>query len=187
MSGLWLTSYVALWFLVLLLALCLIAVLHNLGALYGHIRQERPLNSAPSNLKPGEIVPDVRWETINGQEQSVREMDGAKWAFILVSPTCGGCNHYLQDLARGGHSPDPLDKTVEQMVVVALTSREEALQMLHVAGIQPDGRIRVVIDSRQTVIQQWGIHALPATVIVDEQLRVVRQVFGGSVVGAGQP
>jgi hypothetical protein len=59
--------------------------------------------------------------------------------------------------------------------------------MLHAAGIQPDGRIRVVIDSRQTVIQQWGIHALPATVIVDEQLRVVRQVFGGSVVGAGQP
>jgi AhpC/TSA family len=180
MTDLWLASYIALWFLVLLLALCLIAVLHNLGAIYSHIRQGRSLGSAPSKLETGSVVPNVRWQTVDGQEQSVWQLKGAKRAFILISPTCNGCKHYLQELGRGDQSPDPLDETIEQMVIVGLTDREETLQMLQAAAIPPNGRTTsIVIDSKHEVMAQWGISALPATVIVDEQLRVVRQVFGG--------
>lgn len=186
MSDLWLASYIALWFLVLLLALCLIAVLHNLGAIYSHIRQGQSLNSAPSNLETGKVVPDVRWQTIDGQAQSAWQLKGVKRAFIVVSPTCNGCHHYLQDLGRGDQNPDPLDETVREVVLVSLTGREETLQMLRAAGMQPDAKTSIVVDSGQEVMRQWGMGALPATVIVDEQLRVVRQVFGGSVVGVGQ-
>jgi hypothetical protein len=49
--------------------------------------------------------------------------------------------------------------------------------LLERAGVSKDDSM-VFLDPAKEVAEKWGITGTPSSVIVDEQLRVVRQVFG---------
>jgi hypothetical protein len=179
-SGLWLVSYVALWVLVLLLGVSLIAVLYNLGAMYGHLRRDGNMQSLPSGLPGGVVLPEVAWRTLDGQERTPASYLGHKRAFVVLSPSCSGCQDYLRQMGRADFRPDPLDDSVTQAVVISLATATQTADMIKIFDLYPDENCEVLVDDAQEVVHHWGTEVLPTVIIVDEELRVVRQVFGGT-------
>jgi hypothetical protein len=180
MSGLWLVSYIALWILFLVVAVVLISVLRNLGIIYESLRapssDQRP---APSSLTTGQRVPEVTWRTLAGHAKTVSEMTGVRQAFALVSPDCAPCLDYMKELSEGTRDLDPLDSTLRDWVVVSIGDHDGTARLAKRAGIPAN--VQVLVDSDRQVVAKWGISRTPSLVIVDEQLRVVRQIFSAEM------
>ena len=176
MSGLWLISYVALWILVLAVAVVQVSVLRNLGVVYEAFRA-RPSEprALPSALTAGQRLPDVTWRTLAGQAVPVSEWMGSKRAFTLVSPDCAPCLDYMKELSEGTRDLDPLDSTVKEWVVVSIGSQDGTTVLAQRAGVPAN--VPILLDSDREVVAKWGIRRTPTVVVVDDQLRVVRQVF----------
>jgi hypothetical protein len=176
-TGLWLVSYVALWVLFLAVAGALVSVLHNLGVVFDAVNvasmQPRGLSS---NLKTGQVLPDLTWHTLAGEPRKVSELRGARQAFEIVSPTCGSCVEFLRQIVAGGRDPDPMDATLHKRTVVCLGDADDATRLLESAGITEG--VTVMVDRDRELSRKWGITSTPSTVVVDEDLHVVRQVFG---------
>lgn len=173
MSGLFLISYIALWILVLLIAGLQLTILHNLGAIYQQFPKLRP---APSKLKMEDNLPALNvQETGSDQMRMTTEFKGAKTAFSIVSPHCGPCIEYLRQVASDNADPDPLDPSVRDRVVIGIGEPDEIRRLIKRVQLPPE--VPVFIDSTRQVINVWGITATPATVIVDDDHKVVRQVF----------
>lgn len=124
MSGLWLISYVALWVLFLIVAIVLLAVLHNLGVIHQSMVAARQstihlANPAPTRLVAGEALPELTLGTLTGEPRALGDFQGAKTAFLVVSPNCSPCHTALKDIATGRRAPDPLDPTVRHVVAVS--------------------------------------------------------------------
>lgn len=180
MRGLWLVSYVALWILFLAVALVLVSILRNQGVLYTSIKAATPrLEAAPSALKPGQTLPLVTWQTLAGESRTLAELRGVKLAIALVSPSCKPCIEYLLKLGVRQASPDPLDPGLKRTVIVSLGDLPGTARLLEQA--QLPSTVPVFVDVQREVAERWGISTTPTTVIVDEELRVVRQVFGRRV------
>jgi Redoxin len=177
MSGLWLVSYVALWILFLAVAIVLISVLHNLGVVYASLKMVAPMRQPSSNLMPGQALPEVTWLTLDGQSKSIAAFKGSKRAFAVVSPDCAPCVDYVRQLALRNHEIDPIDSDVHEVVIVSQGDLDGTKRLLEKAEV--DSELTVMLDVRREVTDKWGITGTPTTVIVDEQLRVVRQLFGG--------
>jgi hypothetical protein len=181
MTGFWLVSYVVLWVLVLVLTVALISTLRNLGVVYGLLAKQPRAGHGSSRrtaLDTGQELPEVRWYTSSGEARSPATFRGGKTAFAIVSPACESCGTYLEILAADG--ADPIDPEVRDLVVVSLGTPEETDTLLSGVAART-GRVPplVLFDRDAEVISTWGVSATPATVVVDEELRVVRQVFGG--------
>lgn len=177
MTGLWLVSYIALWILFLLVVVVLLSVLRNLGVIYESISALTPrLHSAPTKLKAGEVLPPLTWQTLSGDEKSLSEFRGAKAAISVVSPTCGPCRDFLKNIVEDGHQPDPLDQSVRNRLIVSVGDIAMTRELITQIGLSRD--VPVLVDAKNRVATEWGITSTPMTVIVDDQLRVVRQLFG---------
>jgi|SRR5215467_7522276 len=172
MEGLWLVSYIALWVLFFTLVAVLLSVLRNLGVIYRSLPGAVKMR-APSNLKAGEILPEVTWQTLLGEARPLVALRGMRQAITLVSPSCGPCVEYLRKV--DAEPPDPIDETVMRRVIVSLGDAEDTVRLIDRAGVK--SRDLVLLDPNRTVSERWGIAATPVTVVVDEELRVVRQVF----------
>jgi hypothetical protein len=182
MTGLWLASYVALWILWLAVVVVLVSLLRNVGAVYSTINSlafatsGRVSNNGTvrSALREGEKLPEVSWRTASGESKSVSQFLGSKIAFVLVSASCGACTHALAVAQASG--PDPDDPHLRHMVIVSLSDAQETAKLLDGAGIAAEAV--VLFDREATIRQKWGVEITPVIVIVDEELRVVRQVLG---------
>lgn len=178
MTGLWIVTYVALWLLFLTEAVVLVSVLRNLGVVYTSLAALAPhAKRAPTALKTGDLLPDITFETLEGQPVSLKEFNDHKQAVALISPTCVPCAHYLEEVVRHGGEPDPLDPSVRLGLIVSFGDRDGTKKFVENVGGLPRG-VLVVLDSKREVSRHWGISTTPTTVIVDDELRVVRQVFG---------
>lgn len=178
MSALWWTSYAVLWVLTLTVAAVLVSVLRNLGTVYAMLEGRVPAaTSQPrSTLKAGDILPGVTWEALSGARKVVPEPTGARQAFVVVSASCGPCAEYLRHLGQEPGRVDPLDPAVDDWTIVSISGADETLGLLRRAGVTDNSR--VVLDPRAAVLREWGLAGTPSTVIVDGELRVVRQAFG---------
>lgn len=178
MSGLWLVSYVLLWVVILAVAVLLISVLRNMGVMYASLSRAGVAGSGdvrPSNLTGGDPLPDASLTAADLSVRRASEFRGAKTAFAIVSPTCGGCETYLSHIRHAG--PDPLDLTMRDFVVISLGAPGQTADLLRRVGINGDTTVLYDVDG--DVARQWGIRTTPGMVIVDEDMVVVRQVFGG--------
>lgn len=184
MTGLWLISYVVLWICLLIVAIILISALRNLGVVYSLLSSlpefastsaNRSSPPKPSSLTVGDELPNARLVTASGESRTAYDFRGSKMAFALVSPSCGSCAIFLEHLPFDG--PDPLDESLRDFVVISLGSIEQTAQLQEKS--RPSSTAGVLFDSDGEVEHKWGIAVTPGTVIVDEHMRVVRQVFGG--------
>src|SRR5690349_8239311 len=100
MTGLWLISYIALWILFLVLAVVLLSVLRNLGALYETLAAFQNPPQEPIKLVPGDIVPDLALPALSGDRVPISAFRGQTTAFLIVSPGCSPCHSLLKDIAE---------------------------------------------------------------------------------------
>jgi peroxiredoxin len=175
-SGLWLISYVALWILLLAVAVVLVSVLRNLGVMTEALRtlQESPADRL--KLKPGEAVPDVALQTLSGEPVQLSALAQQPTAFALVSPGCKPCHLLLESLAALDMTVDPLGMGVQQTVVVSVGAVEDTMSLLTQLDIP--SRIPILADPESQLFTAWGITATPTTVVVDDQTRYVSHTSG---------
>jgi redoxin len=177
-GSIWIVSYIALWVVLLIVTVILVSVLRNLGIVYRSLEALSPAaNRAPTALKAGDRLPDVTWQTLAGDPVTLGNLNSRRQAVALVSPSCEPCLAYLREIAEEARDPDPLDPSVRLGVIVSFGDATGTKRFLSKVGKLP-ADVRVVVDSSREVSSKWGITATPTTVIVDDELRVVRQVFG---------
>ena len=161
------------------------SVLRNIGVIYGSLAALGPQQRQLSALTTGQAVPDVAWQTLAGETRRVSTLRGVKRAITLVSPTCSSCVDYLRSVAEREHAPDPTDPTVTHRVIVSLGDLPGTLRLFESAAVAADSLpddVTVLIDPERETAKAWGMAATPSTIILDEQMRVVRQF-----IGAGEP
>ena len=154
MSGWWVASYVALWVLVILLAVLMIAIARQVGTL--HLRlgprgalevdgEGPPLGEAPEPVTAPDL--DGRPVTIGGP--------GAGQLVLFVSPACPMCREVLPGVpaaARAGRL-EPL--------VVTDADRGEAVETYARAGVDAP-----VVASPEAG-HRYGVPGTPYAVVID--------------------
>lgn len=176
MSGLWLVSYIALWILFLVLAIVLLSVLRNLGAVYELLGTQRPPLEEFSKFSAGEMVPALELPTLSGERRSTAAFQGATTAFLVVSPGCDPCQELLKELALRPSAPYPRDPAIRQHVIVSIADTTTTSALLEQIGL--NSHFPVLVDSEDQVRDRWGIDRTPTTLIVDAQARFLRQSTG---------
>lgn len=177
MTGLWLVSYILLWVLLLAVTVIVISALRNLGVVYSMIIQSPGFARASASgtkLNQGEELPEARFFTVARELRLASSFRGSKTAFAVVSATCEACWLFLRSADKNG--PDELDPGVRNMVIVSLSDAQATAKLIEKAGFSRDALL--LFDPDAEILQNWGITTTPAMVIVDEELRMVRQVFG---------
>jgi Redoxin len=177
MSGIWLASYLVLWVLMLVVAVVLISVLHNLGVVYATLKQSRRQGGPSTNLKPGQVLPEAIFQTLDGKTKTTSDLRGTPRAIALVSPSCGSCVEYLRSIAEKQPPMDLLDLSGLDLVIVSLGDVDGTVNLLERAGLLGLSS-SVLLDPHREATEKWGLSATPTTVMVDANLQVVRQIFG---------
>lgn len=176
MTGVWLISYIALWTFFVAVAVGLLGVMHNLGVVYESMAALSPkLKPAPTRLKAEMTLPDLRLVSLSGQPRSLVELRGDKMAITIVSQSCSSCRAFLSQLNRNGQHPDPLDPQVQRRALIVMGDVSGVDSLLR--EVMAPEHVPVFVDGEGQVASMWGISVVPATVIVDSEMRVVRQVF----------
>ncbi|MCB0076260.1 MAG: redoxin domain-containing protein [Anaerolineales bacterium] len=177
MTGLWLVSYITLWLFFLLIAVVLLSILRNLGTIFEQLSAMKPKRS---NLEEGQTLPDLTLQNADGAGVSTADWMGTSTAFAIVSPGCGPCHDYLGQLVEGGTHPDlPGNGVAPKHVILSLgdvTHTRELFQSLD--GAVELERLPVLYDVAGQVMDVWGISATPTTLVVDERMTVMSQLFG---------
>lgn len=169
MSGMWLVSYVALWFLVLLAVAAVVAALRQIGLLYERVAQP----SVPrTKLSHGDKLPEVKFTTLAGEPVRLSQVLVGPLSLMIVSPGCSGCGSLLRQLAAGELGED----TRKHIVILSVASSQDTEELLRQTGMPSD--TQVLVDAEGGIRRIWGIHATPATVHVDENLLVLEQNLG---------
>lgn len=175
MSGLWLVSYIALWALLLIVAVALFSVMRNLGVIYESLATGGQGVARPTKLVTGEALPDLTLQTLTGDTVDLAAFQGMKTAFSVVSPQCAPCLGFLHDIATGRAVVDPLDPSVRRRVVVSVGDIPATSAFAGRVPL-PEG-LPLLVDVSNGIADKWGVISTPTTVIVDEQLRVVRHLL----------
>ena len=192
MSGMWLTTYVVLWILVLVQGFLLVGALQQVGLLRRRIglqagATEDAVDSddlPPPPLEEdgpaiGTGMPDVQLETINhfGTLSRAALLSGVDSLLIVfMSPLCEGCQHAVA----------PLNKLVAERatnghrirVVAILRADEQACRsFLSVFPLE----MAIVSDGDRSHTRGFGVHRNPFGLLYDAQGTLMRK---GLVVGA---
>lgn len=179
MSGLWLFSYAIVWGLVLVLALALLLMLHNLNVIYQELASLKPAtqsNLVRTKLTAGIVLPEAHLATLDGTSLVSSQFYGTKTALLVVSPTCVPCRSLVQNIVAGEQPADPLDPSLRQIVIISLS--DAVLSARFVDDLQLPQNMIMAIDYNHDVVNLWGVTSTPTTVIIDSESHVVRQVFG---------
>ena len=176
MTGLWLVSYIALWLLFLLIAAVLLSILRNLGVIFEQLSQLQPKRS---NLEEGQALPEVVLRTPEGETVSTSEWRGTATAFAIISPGCGPCHDYLEQLATDDTVLHLPDATVPEYAILSLGDAPQTQELLQSLDRRAElERFPLLLDTKGQIMDMWGIAATPTTVVVDEQMTVTNQLFG---------
>lgn len=176
MTGLWLVSYIALWLLFLIVAVVLLSVLRNLGVIYEAMAALPTAAANQTKLASGELLPELTLETLDGKVTHLSAFRGKKTAFTVISPQCSPCQSLLQDIAISDAILDPLNSPVRRRVVISVGNAVDAARLTE--QVRLPAALPILVDAGNSIRDKWGLISTPTTVVVDEQLRVVRHMFG---------
>ncbi len=152
-------SYALLWFLVICLALIVVALVRTLAA----IRLEGA--GASGNGDPvGETVPEFKGIDIRGAPFDSRDLAGRARAFLFVSTTCRSCITTLDELRA------LKTKAGGAVVVICRDRRQDCIQLLGDDEIEA----RVVVDEEHAISDLFGISSVPTAVLVDRNDTIER-------------
>jgi len=179
MTGLWLVSYLVLWGVVLVMGLCLIGILRQLGLVFRQLEprlpppQPRGESSIPGleNDGPpiGSSLGDLQVDTINGFGTLTTATLRGRGPRLLMfmSPMCETCQHIVEPL-------NALAADVTRAVgpVVIMRADEQACRaFLSVFPLH----MPVVCDRDRTITMGFDVHRNPFGLLYDEGGILIRK------------
>ncbi|QDV32362.1 peroxiredoxin family protein [Tautonia plasticadhaerens] len=186
MNVLSLSSVIALWAAVLLIAFLLLGVLRSLGLLRWRLDQLEtvtPSRIGRDGLKLGAKAPDFTLVGHDGASRSLRDLAGRRVLLVFTQSGCGPCGAIVPELnrvhGRGEH----------QVVVINNGAPEEtrAWAARHRAGFP------VLTQEKWAVSKRYQVFATPFAFVIDEGGTITskgivgsRQYLGFVLQGAGR-
>lgn len=159
MQGFWLVSYIALWWMVLIEALAIVALLRQIGVL--HLRVQ-PVGARTMNAGPeiGAQLPVLQAEDIFGQRVTVVAR-GRPHLLLFVSPTCNACTELLPSVKTiTRNEKDNLD-------VVLLTTVSDI--ELNRAYVQQHRITSIPYIASPQITEEIGVRGAPYALVTDSE------------------
>ena len=177
MTGLWLTSYLILWGLVVVVCLLLIGVLRQLGLLYRRLESGSTPSQEGSSIPVlendgpaiGSPIVNLDADTINGFGNLVlTKLDkGGSTLFVFMSPLCEACQHVVEPLNVLVADADRAGRPV----VVMRADEQGCRAFLSVFPL----RMPVVCDRDRTITMGFDVHRTPFGLLYDEHGMLIRK------------
>lgn len=171
MSSLWLISYIALWILFLVLTVLVIGVLH----LVGRLHNERSFNPPITSLEIDKEVPPVLMKNLHGQDTAIAQFRGNRTAFVIISAGCAHCHDLLEQISNAKSSLGSMPG-VPQIVLLSLADVSKTMDIIDRYKLTDS--FPVLVDVKGELKERWGINGTPATILIDENMVVYRQLGG---------
>ena len=172
----WTIMHVAIWVVVMTVGTAALCALRSGYIAYGVMRSLVPeMRPPPSKLRAGDTLPAIRLENAAGAPRSSDDLQGQRQAITVVNPSCAAGRAYMKREPSKDLQVDPMDPTVRTRVVVCVGALSDARHWLDREELWRADR--VYGDPDRAAIQRWGVNVTPLTIVVDEQLRVVRHVL----------
>lgn len=176
MSGIWLSSYVALWVLVGALCLFLVGLLRQLGVL--QYQFEHPPVITPGANMPaleddgpaiGSPFPQFVAETINGfgTVALTTQRRASRTLVIFMSPLCESCQHMIGPLNA------LMDDPTQDLFVIVILRGDEGMcrSFLSVFPL----RLSAICDDDSSIHRGFNVHRAPLGLLYDEHGMLVRK------------
>jgi hypothetical protein len=170
-SGLWLYSYLALWGLLLLESVLLIAMLRQLKALHSYWVQNDPEWGLPL----GALAPALAGGELFGRPVSLAADRGEKTLLLFLSRGCKSCRDTMLHVPSL-HSRENL----ELVLVVRGKALETKLFLAEFRRAERFPDVLVLPDADRALMDQYKVVAVPYAVVVDEDRRVGAKGTGTS-------
>lgn len=167
MAAPWIVLMVAVWLVVVLLAVVVLGLIGRVNQLEAAATREAPAPVA--RLTPGDPLPVVRgFENLT----AAAETRGTKRLILFLNSTCGPCRK-LADEIKGDTSDEeaPLPGHVELILV---TDRDGDISFADL------GASDIVTQTASEVTRAWGIPGTPFAVAVDEAGTISATGFAGT-------
>lgn len=156
MSGLWLVAFVALWVLVLVEALLVLAVMRQLGLVYDRLPPTR------TGLPPGTVAPDFTLPDLNGRPRSLKDYAGRMVILAFVSPGCSACKPLLPAL----NDLFSMDGQGDRAVLVACGGPPEDCRQL---SADNDVLPPVLLGAESGMWDLYSVPGVPYAVSINEK------------------
>lgn len=159
-SGWWLASYIALWFLLIIESVALIAVIRQLAQLYGHWVQ----HDAGAGLPVGTAAPAILGTDVFNRPVSLASARGRLTVLYFLSPGCSSCSVALEQIPE-------LSRTTGIEAILILNAKPDQTR-LYVAQFSPETtlqNIAVMADPKREWAQKYRVNSVPYVVIVDSE------------------
>ncbi len=172
MTGLWLVSYLVLWAVVLVMGLCLIGILRQLGLIFRQLEPslpppqpqgESPIPELENDGPPiGSPLGDLQVDTLNGfgTLTAATLRDRGPLLLMFLSPLCETCQHIVEPLnalaADATHAVGPM--------VIMRADESGCRAFLSVFPLH----MPVVCDGNRTITKGFDVHHNPFGLLYDE-------------------
>jgi methylamine dehydrogenase accessory protein MauD len=159
MNGFWLVSHIALWIVVLIQGIVLIALLRQIGLL--HLRLQ-PIGARTTNVGPeiGETLPRTQVEDFFGRAIEIAE-PGRPQLLLFIAPDCDVCGDLMlamKAIAR---------QEANRLGFVVLTSSED--KDLNTSYVNRHGLHNIPFVASSAVGGRFGVLGFPYAVLADER------------------
>jgi hypothetical protein len=168
-SGIWLWSYLALWFLLILESLALIGVVRQLAHLHSYWVAHDPAWGLPL----GALAPELPGRDIEGEPVPRPAERGDKTLIYFLSPGCPSCRQVLEQMRALGQL-----EGVSTLLVVAASELKTKLFVAPfcVDGIPPG--VTVLADPRSQLGHRYKIGMSPYGIVVGPDGRLAAKTAG---------
>jgi methylamine dehydrogenase accessory protein MauD len=154
MSGWWIASYIVLWFLVLALALLVLALARQLGTLHLRLGPRGALEIDGEGPALGETAPPLEAVDVDGRPVTIGG-PGAEQLLLFVSPGCPVCREVVPSVRVVAHSG------AMEAVVVADTEPNELPREIDAR------RFGAVMVARPDIASTFRVPGTPYAVVLD--------------------
>jgi len=174
MSGIWLVSYVALWVLLLLMALVLLGFVRQLGLMQLRLGPESEPLTTREGLEYGTPAPEFEVPNLlDGKGRiSMRSLKGRPSILVFFSPACSACLDLAPKLAE-------FHRSFRRKVNVVLISNSSSQSSLDVAETFKL-KMRIAGDKSGAISRAYRVRATPFAYRMDAGGIVRRRGLVGS-------
>lgn len=167
MSGIWLVSYVALWVLVILLAIVVLGLVRQLGVIYLRLGPDSAVTTS-EGLEINSPAPEFQSEdVISGRRVTLTDLKQRPSLLIFISPTCGPCAKlmpHVADLMRVRNS-------AANIVLISQSTEQETLSLIRSHKLKGP----VLADADKSLSTIYRVPATPFAYRVDQSGIVKRR------------
>lgn len=164
MSGLWLISFVALWILVVVLAVVVLGLVRQLGVIHLRLGPEDKLTTTHEGLDIGSYAPEfTAIDVMHGRKVGLADLKGRHSVLVFISPTCGPCIQLMPHLAV-------FQRERRRKISVVVVSHSGAEAASDLAATQK-GTMTVLTDPTGTIAQAYQAQATPFAYHLDKESR----------------